>query len=377
MTGLGAIRAPETIIFGKGQRASLGRSAITLGTRALICTDARLSATPEFAVMIDDLKSSRLVTHVFDQTLAELPFACVEDCVARARPFAPDVVIGIGGGSCMDLAKAAAVLLTHGGNLRDYYGEFKVPGRVMPLVCVPTTSGTGSEVRPVAVLGDPEKTLKVGIASPHIISKIAICDPELTYTYSPELTALSGADALTHAIEAFTALRRPATRHLVYQHVFLGKNLISDRHALTTISLIARSLPAAVIRGDDETAREDVMLGALFAGLAFGTAGTTASHAIQYPVGAFTKTAHGTCVALLLPYVMDFNRSSAVTAFAEVAVAMGATRDGRSEAQLSEIAVETVAVLFAKIGIPKRSENLGCQKTKRIGSQSKRSRFSG
>lgn len=359
MSGFGILRAPKAIIFGKGQRGALGQSARSLGARAFVCTDARLSDERDFTAMMDDLKHHGVSVHVYDRTVPELPISCVEDCVASARSFDADMVIGIGGGSCMDLAKAAAILLTHGGNIRDYYGEFQVPGPVLPIISVPTTSGTGSEVTPVAVLGDPEKTMKVGVASPHIISHTAICDPELTYSCPPHLTAISGADALTHAIEAFTALQRPATPQLAHEHVFTGKNVLSDQFALIAINRIARSLAGACRDSANEAARDDMMFGALLAGLAFGTAGTAAAHAIQYPVGAITKTPHGAGVALMLPYVMDYNQPASVAQFAEVAIAMGASPSGRSEEQLSFVAIAMVAALFSEIGIPRTLRDLG------------------
>jgi alcohol dehydrogenase len=359
MTQFGALRTPRNIIFGKGQRDSLGLAAKSLGRRAFVCTDSRLSAERDFSAMIDDLKANGIAVHVYDQTVAELPLSCLDECIASAKSFGPDLVIGIGGGSCMDLAKAAAVMLTHGGNIRDYYGEFKVPGPVMPLIAIPTTSGTGSEVTPVAVLGDPERTMKVGIASPHIIAHTAICDPELTYSCPPGLTAVSGADALTHAIEAFTAIRKPETPRLVHEHVFIGKNALSDHHALLAIEHIARSLSIAVSKGDSETAREDMMLGALSAGLAFGTAGTAGAHAIQYPVGALTHTPHGTGVALLMPYVMDFNRAARVSEFAQIALAMGAAQKDATDEALSFAAIEAVKTLFKDIKIPATLAELG------------------
>lgn len=359
MTSFGALRTPRKIIFGKGQRGALGVAAKSLGSRAFVCTDARLAADRDFTAMVDDLKGSGLSVLVYDRTVPELPLSSIADCVAAAKAFGPDIVIGIGGGSCMDLAKAAAVMLAHGGDVRSYYGEFQVPGPVVPLILVPTTSGTGSEVTPVAVLSDPDKLMKVGIASPHIIADTAICDPELTYSCPAGLTAIAGSDALTHAIEAFTAIVRPATAQLTNERVFVGRNLLSDHHALLAIERISRSLARACHHGDDEEAREDMMLGALMAGLAFGTAGTAAAHAIQYPVGAFTHTPHGTGVALLMPYVMDFNREACVPEFARIALAMGAEREGRSDEDLSREAVDRVAALFGAVGIPRTLADLG------------------
>ncbi|MBL0930521.1 MAG: iron-containing alcohol dehydrogenase [Alphaproteobacteria bacterium] len=364
MTSFGLLRTPAKILFGRGQRAALGAVARGFGARAFVCTDSRLAADRHFVAMMDDLKKNGVAVLVFDRTVAELPLDCVAQCVAAAKPFAPDMVIGIGGGSCMDLAKAAAVMLAHGGDIRDYYGEFKVPGPVLPLICLPTTAGTGSEVTPVAVLADPDKTMKVGIASPHIISAVAICDSELTDTCPPGLTALSGADAMTHAIEAYTAIARPATAALSAERVFVGKNALSDQQALSAIRLIAGALETACRDGSNAQARDDLMLGALLAGLAFGTAGTSAAHAIQYPVGAFTHTPHGTGVALLLPYAMDFNRETRIAEFVEIAVAMGAVRQGRSAEDLSRDAVRRVAALFGAVGIPRTLADLGLPETK-------------
>jgi alcohol dehydrogenase len=274
--------------------------------------------------------------------------------VDRARRFAPDVVIGVGGGSCLDLANVVALMLTHAGAVQDYYGEFRIPGPVLPLVAMPTTAGTGSEVTPVAVLSDPERTLKVGIASPHLIPHTAICDPELTYSCPPRLTAIAGSDALTHAIEAFAAIRRPATPELVRQRVFIGKNAFSDQQALRAMSLIGTSLRRVVEDGSDHVARDQQMLGALAAGSAFGTAGTAAAHALQYPVGAATHTPHGVGVALLLPY----------PEFARIAEALGVATAETDEERLADCAIDAVATLFAAVGIPRTLADLGLSRDK-------------
>jgi alcohol dehydrogenase len=358
MNDFGLTRAPRSIVFGLGQRATLGRAASQLGRAAFVCTDARLSAEPAFVRMMDDLKSHGLAVRVYDRTVAELPLACIDEALRHASGFGADLVIGIGGGSCMDLAKVMALLITHGGHARDYYGEFKVPRPVTPIVAVPTTAGTGSEVTPVAVVGDPERVMKIGISSPHLIPHTAICDPELTLTCPPSLTAVSGADALTHAIESFTALARPATPTLAYDQVFVGKNALSDAYAIEAIRLISHALPTAVRNGGDAAARAAVMRGALMAGLAFGTSGTAAAHAIQYPVGALTHTPHGAGVAQLMPYVMAFNLPVCPAAMAEVARAMGVPAN-QSEDQLAHAAVNAVADLFGSIGIPRTLAALG------------------
>jgi alcohol dehydrogenase len=355
----GILRTPRNLVFGAGQRQALPAYAAGLGRRALLVTDARLAADADFRQIVDALKAAGLETRVFDGTIAELPLACIAQGVETGRAFGADLIIGIGGGSCLDAAKVIALLLAHGGKASDYYGEFKVPGPVLPLILMPTTSGTGSEVTPVAVITDPDRAVKVGIASPHIICHTAICDPELTYSCPPGLTAVSGADALTHAIEAFTTIRRQPTGTIVHEHVFLGKNALSDAYALMAVSHIAASLRRACDDRNDIEARERLMLGATAAGLAFGAAGTAAAHAVQYPVGAMTHTPHGAGVAVMMPYVMEFNRAYCEPELAEIGAAMGLEASGKSLAERAGETIDAVETLFASIGIPKTIADLG------------------
>lgn len=347
-TNFGVMRAPQHVVFGTGQRGAVARYASGYGQRALIVTDARMAADPQLIAMADQIRTAGLTITVFDGVEPELPTSCIEAGTAVGRRIDADVIIGIGGGSCLDAAKVIAVLLRHGGTPADYYGEGKVPGPLVPLIALPTTAGTGSEVTPVAVLADPEREMKIGIASPFLVPAVAICDPELTLTCPPGLTAVSGADALTHAIEAYTTLRRPASADLAHDHVFVGANVMSDQFALQAISLIAGSLARVVAKGDDLSARADMALGALLAGLAFGAAGTAAAHAIQYPIGALTHTPHGAGVAALMPYVMAWNKLSCEAAMAEVGRAMGCG----DAADPAAAAVREVARLFGEIGIP-------------------------
>jgi alcohol dehydrogenase class IV len=360
MSLFAVLRLPREILFGVGQRYALASVAGRTGRRALVCTDARFAATPVFVEMIAALEAAGIAVLIYDQTLPDVPRDTVALCVEAARDFHPDMVIGIGGGSCLDMAKCASLLLTHGGRLGDYYGEFKVPGPVLPVIAVPTTAGTGSEVTPVAVISDPDRTLKVGISSPYLIAAAAICDPKLTLSCPPGLTAVAGADALTHAIEAFTAMRRAGTPELAQQHVFIGKSDLSDQFALHAIRLISRSLEKAFVDGSDIDARADVMMGALAAGCAFGTAGTAAAHAVQYPVGAVTHTPHGLGVATMLPYVMAYNRCVAAAEIALVGRALGLDPAGvEAEEMLADAAIGEVSRLFAAIGISPTLARLG------------------
>jgi alcohol dehydrogenase class IV len=353
----GAARLPRNILFGRGQRAALGALTARIGRNALLCTDKRQAAQPEFEAMVEDLAAHGVGTRVFDGVIPDLPVESIDACMAEVRDFPADVVIGVGGGSSIDLAKIVAVLVTHGGHVRNYYGEFAVPGPVVPLIAVPTTAGTGSEATPVAVVSDDERGAKVGVASPHLIPQVAICDPELTATCPPELTAISGADALTHAVEAYTTLARPIDPMLTQEHVFVGKNVLSDHLAKLAVENIFKYLARAYRDGSDMEAREGVMLASLAAGCAFGTAGTAAAHALQYPVGNLTHTTHGAGVATLLPFVMQYNRPACAEAFAELAGVIGlapASVPARSQAF-----IEAVTELVAAIDIPKSLRQLG------------------
>lgn len=344
MNLFGTIRAPGELIFGLGQRKSLGTIASKLGSRALVVTDARLGSDAEFQAMTAQLEAAGLAVLVDSSTPPDVPVEAAIASAAAARDFSPDLVIGVGGGSCLDMAKCVAVLLTHGGKPQDYFGEYNVPSAVMPIIAIPTTAGTGSEVTPVAVLSDTERNLKVGISSPHIIPSVSICDPYLTLTCPPSLTAIAGADAMTHAIEAFTAVRREAVPGIAQERVFVGKNAFSDHFALRAIALLWQGLEAACTNGADIAAREKVMMGATLAGLAFGVAGTAAAHAIQYPVGADTHTAHGAGVACLMPYVMKWNAPEIGAELGEIARVTGIGS--------SEEVIPALSALFARIGIP-------------------------
>ena len=359
MTLFAATRAPRHILVGPGQRKALSHYAAKIGSRALICTDERMGQDPALRDMVDGLTAAGVDVRVYDRTLPEVPMSSISEALEIGRAFGPDTVIGLGGGSCLDQAKVTALLLTHGGKPSDYYGEFKAPGPVLPVIALPTTAGTGSEVTPVAVVADPEKTLKVGIATPEIIPQIAICDPELTLTCPPGLTAASGSDAMTHAVEAFMAAPRDATSDITYSHVFLGKNAFSDMYALQAIGHIARSLETAVKQGSDVQARESMMWASMLAGLAFGTAGTAAAHALQYPVGALTHTAHGLGVACLLPYVMEYNSPKCIRELVQIADAMGLPNQGEGDEARAFAAIDAVEDLFAKVGIPRTIKELG------------------
>ena len=180
-----ALRGAREVLFGNGQRNALALSVRQYGCRVFVCCDPFLAAGDEFGHVLDTLRAAGISVSVFDEVVADLPLGCVAAAVQSAQSYSPDIIIGFGGGRSIDLAKAVAVVLSHGGRIQDYYGELAVPGPVLPLIAMPATAGTGSEVTPVAVVSDHERGVKVGVSSPHLIPTIAICDPELTYTCPP------------------------------------------------------------------------------------------------------------------------------------------------------------------------------------------------
>jgi alcohol dehydrogenase len=289
------------VFFGWGATSELRSASREFGARTLICTDHNIVESGIAELVQAILEEGGSEVRSFTDGVPEVDLLTVTKAAAMARDYAPDVVVGLGGGSNLDLAKSVAILLKHPDPLSAYYGESNIPGPVTNIVAVPTTAGTGSEVSPVAVITDHERSMKVGIASRRIIPKWAIVDPSLTISCPARVTAHSGMDALTHAIEAFCAAT-PADRSP--HAIFVGKNPVSDSLAANAIQLIARSLELAVSEPALRCTRENMSLGSLLAGMAFSCAGTAAVHALQYPVGETTNTPHGLGNAMLLPTVM-------------------------------------------------------------------------
>jgi alcohol dehydrogenase class IV len=351
----GVLRAPREVLFGVGAAHGTGELARRLADRVLVVTDPTLAAGEAVGRVLAALRTAAVEVDVFDGGVPELPLEVVLDAIRRARALAPQCVIGVGGGSSIDLAKLVALGVAHGEDLRSFYGEEQVPGPVAPVIGVPTTAGTGSEVTPVAVLTDPEAVLKVGISSRHLIPTYAVVDPVMTYGCPPSVTAHAGIDALAHAIEAYTAARRELPTGS--DAVFVGKNVLSDAFALEAVGQIAPNLINA--RGDNPSARAAVAYGSLCAGLAFGTAGTAVAHALQYPIGARTHTPHGLGTGLLLAYAMEFNQPVRASELAAVGRAMGAAGDEDDDEDSARAAVAAVAALAIAVGVPRSLAELG------------------
>lgn len=349
------------VLFGWGVVEELRNLGPELGGRILVCTDENLVRSGIVARVEALLREGGAEVLVWAGGKPEVDVGTIDAAVDAARDFAPEAIVGLGGGSNLDLAKCVAILLRYPGPLSGYYGEHLVPGPVVDLVAVPTTAGTGSEVSPVAVVSDPNRAMKVGIASRRIIPKWAVVDPELTVSCPPHVTAHSGADALCHAIESFCS-RIPEGRSP--QSIFVGKNPIADAFAREAIQRIARALPAAVSDPSDRAAREDMALGSLLAGLAFSCAGNAAIHALQYPVGEATHTSHGLGNAVLMPAVLHAIVESRVPELAFIARSIDAGLQGAADEEAARQAPELVARLCEQVGIPRGLHAIGMPREK-------------
>ena len=347
------------VLFGRNATQQLGEAALRLGVRrVLVVTDPALVDAGLAERVHPPLSEAGVAAKVFAGGEPEPSLRAAEAAVAAARDFRPDSVLGLGGGSNMDLAKITAVVLAHGGHPRDYFGEDKVPGPILPLICLPTTGGTGAEVSGAAVLTDADNHIKVSTLSNHLRPLLALVDPTLALSCPPRVTAESGLDALTHAVEAYTAADHGAFapgEALTYQ----GRNPFADMLAERAVALVGTHLRRAVAHGNDLEAREGMALAALLAGLAFSNAGVALVHALEYPVGGAVHVSHGAGNGLLLPYVMRFNLPVRKRAFAAVARLLGEDVDGIDEGEAAVRAVAAVERLRSDVGVPGRLREIG------------------
>ena len=351
----GTLRLAARIHVGYGTRAQLTEVVRGHGRRVLAVVDPFLLRTRYFDELIGGLTGAGLDVRVYSDITPELPVDTLDAAGAVARAHGADVIVAIGGGSALDAAKLIALLTTHDGPLSRYYGENLVPGPVTPVVAVPTTAGTGSEVTPVAVISDPERELKVGISSPFLVPAAAIVDPELTLDAPAPVTAFSGIDALVHAIESYTA-RELEIDWSAPLPVFTGRNALIEPLALRAARHLGPWLPVAVAEPGNRQARGEVAMGSLLGGMAFGSTGTHLCHALQYPIGALTKTPHGLGTGLMLPYVLDALRMT--PAVADRIAALGAALEG-IPASSAERTLARIIEINRAIGVPATLADIG------------------
>jgi len=352
------------LVFGRGAVRQLGS---LLGRRKLsrvfIVTDPRLVTAGLAERVLQPLGAAGITCQVFSGGEPEPAVNVAVAATAEAREYRPDCVLGLGGGSNMDLAKIVAVLIAHCGEPASYFGFDNVPGPVLPIICVPTTAGTGSEVSHAAVLTDTVNHTKVSTLSQYLRPALAIVDPALTDGCPRQVTADSGIDALTHAIEAYTAidfeqLDAPDGAPVAYE----GRYPLGECLAEKAISLIGQHLVAAVKDGSNQAARDGMALAATTAGLAFSNCAVALVHALEYPLGGAVHVSHGAGNGLLLPFVMRYNLPVRKAALARIAALLGESIADLNENEAAEKSIAAVERIRAAIGIPQRLRDLGVKR---------------
>lgn len=283
------------LVFGKGEIARLGKLAQELGAkRALVVSDMGVVTAGHFARGVAALDSSGLQVAAFHGVKENPSTIEVDAGLAVARQFQPDVLIGLGGGSSMDCAKGINFLYSCGGRMEDYWGVGKATADMLPMIAVPTTAGTGSEAQSFALISQAETHTKMACGDRRAACRIALLDPELTVTQPPRVTALTGIDAISHALESY---------------VTRSRNPLSTAYSRRAWQLLSLSFPRVLQTPNDVESRGEVQLGAFFAGLAIETSMLGAAHALANPLTAQFNVTHGQAVGMMLPHVIRFNAS--------------------------------------------------------------------
>lgn len=334
---------PGKIVFGEGALMQLSTDAIIENSNNILL----LVAPPlqeAVAPLVKELQSkNKKISLVAYTYLGEPTFSQFYDLLEANEAFNPDCVIGIGGGSVLDCAKLLAALINSTQKLEDVVGIGFLKGRTIQLICVPTTSGTGSEVSPNAILLNEETQAKSGIISPFLVPDACYLDPVLTVSLPAKLTAETGIDALSHCIEAYT-------------NKFAHPTV--DVYALKGIQLISEHLIKAYNNGNDIEARSALLLGSMYGGLCLGPVNTAAVHALSYGLGGKFHIAHGLSNAMLMPEVLRFNLSSNPKRHAEVALAMGVKNEG-TDKDIALAGIEHIEALSKACNIPQKLTDIG------------------
>lgn len=349
LMGTTLFQSPSRIINGRGSFADLGNEVLRMGgKRVLIVTDPGIVAIGLAERTIKMLEADGLAVEIFSDVEPDPRCEITMEAAAKATEFKADTVIGLGGGSAIDVAKVAAVIATNGKDVRELMGTDKVEKPGLRTVHIPTTAGTGSEVTNIAILSDEIAKLKVGVVSPYLIAHTVLLDPELTIGLPQGGTAASGIDALIHAVEAYTS------RYA---------NALTDMYAEAAIRLIAPNLRKAWSRGDHVEAREAMLTGALYAGLSFTNAGVGAVHAFSYPIGATFHIPHGIANAVMLVPVLKKNVMSNLDRYAKIAEFMGEHIEGLNATEAAWKAVNAISSLCKDIQIPQHLRDFGVKES--------------
>ena len=335
----------QKIVFGNGSLLTLANHIKEHHAQnPLIVIDKNLAKTGLQERIANILVSEGINYTVYDKVEAEPPIELADEGAKIAVKNKCDIVIGIGGGSAMDVAKAISVIATNKGAATDYLGLNKVPKAGLPKIMIPTTAGTGSEVTFTAVFVRKNLKKKEGMNSPYLYPELALLDPELTLSLPPAPTAHTGLDALCHAIESYTSV---------------NASPMSEMFSLEAIALIAENLRTCVHDGKNIVARERMLLGSLYAGIGLANAGVTAVHSLSYPLGGKFGVGHGLANTILLAPVMAFNLPGALEKFADIAEAMGECTEGLPAREAAYLAVDAVEALIEDCGVDSSIRNFG------------------
>ena len=333
---------PSTLITGAGASEQVGEQAKWLGaTRALIVTDAGVAEIGYPEQVAQNLERAGITASTFSEVTPDPTLRNVLDGRRQYVDDACDLIVSIGGGSAIDCGKGIAMVLTNRGAVADYMGVDKIPNPGAPLIAIPTTGGTGSEVSKVTVITDTDRNVKMMLSSPCLLAAVALVDPMLSLTTPPHLTAAVGVDALTHAIEAYISKRAQP---------------ITDALALKAVAMISGSLRQAWADGENVPARTDMMIGASLAGMAFSNSSVALVHGMSRPIGAYFHIHHGLSNSVLLREVMAFSVVGAPERFADIARAMGEPIDGLSPMRQADAAIAAVDRLVTDIQMPRLGE---------------------
>ncbi len=343
--GSNVFRFPVQLVFGEGCLEELKTFVSGFGKHALLVTGSGPTRSlPAVEAVLATLQSEGISCTRFHGVEADPSVETVEAGAEMARENGCDFVIGLGGGSPMDAAKAIAARLTNPGPITEWAGVGNLRKRARPIICIPTTAGTGSEATSIAVITDRKRKQKMSVVSQHIYPTLSLVDPTLAARMPPQLTAATAMDALTHAVESYVSRRSWApTQGLSYR----------------AVQLIAANLEKACADGDDMEARRNLSMASMIAGVAFTNAGLGLCHAMAHALGSFCGVAHGVANAVLLPSVMRFNLPSRPALFRELAQAMGEDVSGMPAESAGAKSVKAVEELLSRLPLPRSLSELG------------------
>jgi len=348
MTQTYQFKTPSVIVNGPGAAKEAGSFAKGFGKKALIVTDTNLEKIGLLNEIKKSLENAGISFAIYDKVVSEPSMEYTDEGLKAYREAKADFLIAVGGGSPIDAAKAIGALATNEGKVTDFMGANKIPKPGAPLIAIPTTAGTGSEVTQFTIITDTAKDVKMLIASPNVMPRVALVDPLMTLQMPQGITAATGLDALTHAIEGYVSVKAQP---------------ITDTLAIEAIRIIGANLRQAWSNGDNVEARTNMMTGAVMAGMAFSNSSVALVHGMARPIGAYFHVAHGVSNASLLPVVIEFSIPGNPRKYAAIAEALGENIEGFPVLDAAYQAAEAVKRLNQDLKVPTLRE-LGLEEKK-------------